>query len=609
MHIGHMILCTLLFALGVAMPAAIERNGMALLEKRYLVDGESVDSLWDRTSGGDAKFRRLMEELRFLPNSPTLFNAGLSNGCTLSACFVFDIADSMFGKGSITETRDKAIAVAKAGGGVGYYGGYLRPKNAPIRSIHRKACGPVAVLRDYHAISKLITQGGKRELAQMFVLDEEHDDILEFVHCKDEDPQSLGSFNISVSWRGERFRAALAGEGRFADVWRDQCKSAWAHGCPGVFFPDAVNRANPNKHLGLMRAPNPCGETPNRTDEPCNLGSLVLGRYFDRGNRAVDWKLLEEDVWTAIEFLDDILERNEFPHPDIAEAALLTRKLGLGAMGWADLLGMLHIHYDTPEAVALAEKLWSFVEEVAHGCSERMARLKGPYKGYSDRTEAPMRRNETCTSIAPTGSIALITGCKGFSIEPWFAEINTRKTADGMEFLEDVPPWIREQLDGFRPRCAHEILPEWHVRHQAAFQRHTDLGVSKTVNLPESATVEDVASIYKLMFELDCKGGTVYRDGSREEQVLVARGKTKSIYSLPSPDSQTGRRKLSRVRAGKTYEAKVGGGELLLHRERLRGRHPGRGVHRVQGGAHGRRAAGRLGHQHQHRAPERGAAR
>lgn len=521
--------------------ALISENSMKLMKKRYLNGGESVDSMWDRVSGGEPRFRKLLEELRFLPNSPTLFNMGTGNGCTSSACFVFDIDDEMGplptdNPNSIVNTRGKAVAVAKAGGGVGYYFGNLRPRNAPIKSVHRKACGPVAVLRDMHQISQLITQGGKRELAQMGVLPVTHPDIEEFISCKDDDPQGLGSFNVSVSWFARSMAGVQDGEVAVMGLWNKQCRSAWKTGCPGMFFPDTVNAGNPNKHLGLINAPNPCGETPNRNNEPCNLGSLSLPRYWIKGRRgksAIDLDRLAHDVHVATEFLDDILERNVFPHPEITKASLLTRKLGLGVMGWADLLALLHIHYDTHEAVDLGRSVMSLINQEALEASNDMAREKGPYGGFSaDRTAGPVTRNETRTSIAPTGSIAIIADVWQ-SIEPHgFATPGEgeRTTAEGMKLEAGVPRWVADNLDGFVPKTAHNIHWKWHVTHQAAFQSHTDLGVSKTVNLPKSASVQDVSDAYRLMYELGCKGGTIFRDGCRDEQVLVPKGKTKSVY-------------------------------------------------------------------------------
>lgn len=544
------------------MSALLSKNSLAILEARYL-EGETVNDMWDRVSGGNDRFRELLSSLRFLPNSPTLFNMGRNNGCTSSACFVFDVQDSMFGKGSIVETRNKATAVAKAGGGVGYYGGNIRPKGSLIKSVHRKACGPVAVLRDYHGIRQLVTQGGKRDLAQMFILPAWHEDCFDFVHCKDEDPKSLESFNISVSWTDQLVAESLVPGSRYEKLWMEQVHSAWSHGCPGMFFYDAVNRANPNPHLGWINAPNPCGETPNRTDEPCNLGSLALPRYFTAHNRGINWNLLEQDIRTAIQLLDDILDRNEFPHPDITQASFLTRKLGLGVMGWADLLAMMHIHYDTEEALNLADKLMRFISEVSLDESVQLAKQKGPYGGYSDRSNGPYCRNETRTSIAPTGTIALIAGVWG-SIEPHFAFKCNRVTNEGIKMEDGVPDWIAEKLDGFIPKIASEIDWRWHVRMQAAFQKHTCLGVSKTINLPKTATEQDISDSYRLMHELKCKGGTVYRDGCRSEQVLRKKS-TKSVYLPDAEDSIIPKPKLlGNERKGTIHKFRVGGIKCYL---------------------------------------------
>lgn len=691
------------------MSTVLSENSLAILKKRYLNNGESVDSLWDRVSGGNPKFRELMSSLRFLPNSPTLFNAGLNNGCTLSACFVLNVSDCMLShegvirEDSIVRTREKAIMIAKAGGGVGYYFGDLRPKGKPIKSIQRVACGPVAVLRDYHMIHKLITQGGKRDLAQMGVLPCWHEDIKEFIHAKDSDPQGLSSFNISISWTDEWVKKAFYQmdngiQGKESDLWNEQVESAWKHGCPGMLFYDTVNRDNPNKHLGLIKATNPCvvgdtlvltkngefsiqdlvdqevevwngevwskvtpkitgrnvtilkvtledgrtlhctenhrfpwdintsdvdceemmeirhlkpgdsiidypmpnsvlksiiriktivklspaeivycftdpisgrgtfnrivtgqcGETPNRSDEPCSLGSLSLPRYFNKGQRSLNWTKLGDDVVTCIEFMDDILDRNVFPHPDIDKAARLTRKLGLGVMGWADLLALMHIHYDTQEAVNLGESLMKHINEIALATSERLAKEKGPYIGYDEcKTEGPFVRNETRTSIAPTGTIAIIADVWG-SIEPHFALSWDRTTYEGMKLKEHISCW--DSLEGFVPHIANEIDVEWHVKHQAAFQKHTNLGCSKTINLPKHATKEDVSKAYRLMYESGCKGGTVFRDGCREDQVLVS-NKTKSVFALENTPS---RKKMPPERQSITHKFKVGGTECYI---------------------------------------------
>ncbi len=490
-----------------------------------------------------------------------------ANGVFIHNCFVFNIADEMGplptdNHRSIVNTRAKAIAVAKAGGGVGYYGGELRPKGSPIRSIHRVACGPVAVMRDYHGIHKMITQGGKRDLAQMWVQPCWHDDIQEYIHAKDEDPQGLSSFNQSVGWDNDWIEVAFQVPGSKESVlWDDQCLSAWKHGCPGMFFPDTVNRNNPNLHLGYIFGVNPCGETPNRDSEPCNLGSLSLPRYFNKANRDINWDDLEDDVRTATDFLDDILDRNTFPHPVITEAANLTRKLGLGVMGWADLLALMHIHYDTQQAVDLGSKLMKFINDIALDQSIRLASVKGPYKGFSDETEGPFARNETRTSIAPTGSIAIIADVFG-SIEPFFALEWDRTTYEGIKMHERISCW--DELEGFVPKTANQVAPEWHVRHQAAFQAHTDLGVSKTVNLPNSATVQDVSRIYRMMYESGCKGGTIFRDGCRSEQVLVSK-KTTSVFSLGVSIPAAQRRRLPDDVPGARHKFRIGGLKIYLH--------------------------------------------
>ena len=529
------------------MTATISENALKILKDRYLVNGESVEGMFKRVSNSQERYYNLLTSLRFLPNSPTLFNAGLNNGCTLSACFTFVVEDSMLDSpSSIVNTRAKAIAVAKAGGGVGYYLGDIRPKGSTIKSVHRKACGPVAVLKDYQAISALITQGGKRDLAQMAVLPVSHPDIKEFIHVKDQDPQGLGSFNISVSWPDKWVEEATTHDAP-SQLWEEQVESAWSHGCPGMFFVDTVNKSNPNPHLGLWLTPNPCGEVPGRNAESCNLGSLSLPRYFNPGNRDVNWNLLEEDVIIATQFLDDILDRNVFPHPDITKAAQLTRKLGLGVMGWADLLALMHIHYDTQKAIDLAKSIMKLINDVALQTSRDMAQTKGPYKGYSDKTEGPCARNETRTSIAPTGTIAIIADVFG-GIEPHFSLDLERTTKEGHKLQEK---WDR--YEGFVPKTASEVLPEWHVKHQAAFQEYTNLSVSKTINLPNTATKEDVSRIYRMMHDSGCKGGTIFRDGCRNEQVLVKIEPTKSVFS-------TGiKRNLPNTRESKIHKFRVGG--------------------------------------------------
>jgi ribonucleoside-diphosphate reductase alpha chain len=534
--------------------ATLTANAVHLLEKRYLDKRngrrESVDEMFHRVADGDDAHIDIMRRLLFLPNSPALFNAGLNNRCTSAACFVMDVDDEMGplptdNHRSITNVRAKAVAIAKAGGGVGYYFGNLRPKGSPIKSVHRVACGPVTVLKDYHGISRLITQGGKRELAQMGVLPVWHDDIGEWIHCKDEDPQGLGSFNISVLWSDEWVQSALGMRGDCqgaAGIWKDQCESAWGQGCPGMLFHNHLNnvRGNPNPRLGMINATNPCGEVGNRSEEPCCLGSLNLWRFVNLKTREIDLGLLEDTTRVAHRLMNGILDRGVWPHPAIEAAALLTRRLGLGLMGWADMLALLGIHYDSEDALKQVGRVWGFVSEVARDESNRIAKEKGPYPGYSDRTDGPPSHNETVTSIAPTGSISILADASS-GIEPHYALEWDRTTSHGDNYKERIPVW--DHLDGFMPRTAHDIDWRRHVRVQAEFQKHCDMSISKTINMPNSSTVQDVSDAYRMMWELGCKGGTIFRDGCRDEQVLRKKEKTKSVYLVngvvPSPATLT----------------------------------------------------------------------
>ncbi len=542
-------------------------NAVTILNKRYLEPGEGAAGMFRRVAGGDEDAYQLMSDLDFLPNSPALMNAGTNNGCTFFACFHFVVDDNFFDTGrGIFATREKAAKCAKGGGGVGYYLGQIRPKHSLIRTIHRKACGPVAVLKDYQGVRTLVTQGGKRDLAQMGILPAWHEDIAEFIHVKDEDPEALNSFNISVSWDDDNLREAFADpDSRYGRLWRDQVDSAWKTGDPGVFFRTTVNRTNPTPWLGALEGTNPCGEVPLLNDEPCDLGSLNLGHFVDVKRRQVDWDRLGRAAYVAQRFLDGLHDRTPFPHPDIAVAAGLTRKTGLGVMGWADMLALLGIHYDTEEAVTLALRLAKFIDGHALQSSLDLAAVHGPYPGYNaDRAVGPAARNATRTCQAPTGTIALIAGASG-GVEPHYALEWERTTYEGIKLQERIPVWDR--LDGFVPKIANEIDWRWHVRHQAAWQAHTDLAVSKTINLPNGATRDDISAAYKMMWENGCKGGTVFRDGCRSEQVLVAR-KTKSTYAtqadVPAAVPPPKRRKLPADRDGRTHKFRVGGMKLYL---------------------------------------------
>jgi ribonucleoside-diphosphate reductase alpha chain len=559
----------------VPMKGEVSDVAMKVLSARYFAQEKKEtkpEDLFRRVSGGKDEYFHLMNDLVFLPNSPTLFNMGLENGCTLSACFVFDVDDTLLdGPRSIMATQAKAAAVAKAGGGVGYYFGNLRPKGAPIRSVHREACGPVAALRHYHSIRNLIKQGARRDLAQMGVLNADHPDIREWIHCKDEDPKALESFNISVSWRDAMLKKVdppFQGSPKSAtaetDLWHEQCQSAWKTGDPGMLFWDAINRANATPHLGNINATNPCGETPNLCDEPCNLGSLAVCRFLKKaGNRwDVMWDLLRDYARLATRFLDDILDWNQFPHADIDQAAKATRKLGLGVMGWADMLAILGVPYASSAAIDLAHEVMGTINQAAMDESMELAGLKGPYPAWESgdpRLGWKKARNSTRTSIAPTGTISLIANVFS-SIEPYFAFDAERTTNEGMKLKDGVPEWVKKHIpNGHTPELANQIPYQWHVRHQAAFQRHTDLGVSKTINMPNNATVADISKAYHMMWKEGCKGGTIYRDGCRTEQVLVSKDK-KSVYTTSETrDTAPARRKLPAERKSLTKKFRIGG--------------------------------------------------
>lgn len=513
---------------------------------------ETEHQFLDRISMNNDEYRtKLFEPLRFLPNSPTLMNLGTKTGGTLSACFKFDVEDQMHeDPDSIMDVAYKSSRVLKAGGGVGYVLSALRPAGALVNSTHGKALGPVGVMHIYHELAKQITQGGKRDAAQMAILACDHPDIEKFIHCKDEDPDGLNTFNISVALTDDFMRTAVA----YPDSLQGQlllqmAQSAWKTGDPGCYFIDTAERANPTPWAGKLTGTNPCGEVPLLRNEPCNLGSINLGAHLRGGTDVLDWSLLKETVRLATRYLDDVLDHNTFPDPAITAAALYTRKLGLGVAGVADVLAMTHIPYDSQEAVDLAGNLAEFIGREATLTSIALASEKGSAPCFDDTSPQPkVMRNATVTCIAPTGTIAgLMNASSG--IEPYFSLENTREMGDGTILIER--PWTLEydplvfNEDGLilsggsryglskPPKVANEISFEWHVKHQAAWQRHFDLAVSKTINMAGDVTPEDILQAYIMMWQMGCKGGTVYRDGSRGNQVLkhigaVAQGGTPS---------------------------------------------------------------------------------
>jgi ribonucleoside-diphosphate reductase alpha chain len=512
-------------------------------------------------------FYDIMVEGAFLPNSPTLMNAGKGNGLQYSACYVLPVGDSME---EIFDSVKAAAIIHKSGGGTGFAFSRLRPKDDIVASTGGRASGPVSFLRVFNSATEAVKQGGTRRGANMGILRVDHPDILEFIECKLDG--GITNFNISVA-ATDRFMEALArGEeyelvnprngavvGRLSaqEVFRRIVAAAWRTGDPGMIFIDRINAspANPTPELGQIEATNPCGEQPLLPNEACNLGSLNVARFARRspgGEWTIDWEDMERVIRLAVRFLDDVIEVNPYPLPEIDATVKANRRIGLGIMGWADLLFVLGIPYDSGEAIDLASRLMAFVKDTGHDQSARLAEERGAFPNWSRsiyRHGRPLR-NSTVTTIAPTGTISMIAGCSS-GIEPvfalafehrvkqpdgervltfvnetferiareqgWYSEALRQEVVrrGSLQDVPGVPEWARRVF-----KTAHEISYEWHVRHQAAFQRYTDNGVSKTINLPNHATEADVARAYQLAWELGCLGITVFRDGCKGEQVL-----------------------------------------------------------------------------------------
>lgn len=509
---------------------------------------------WEET------FFHLMSSLQFLPNSPTLMNAGTSQG-QLAACFVLPIEDSL--ESIFQAVKDMAL-IHQSGGGTGFSFSSLRPKDDPVALAGGVASGPVSFLRVFDTATAVVKQGGRRRGANMAILRVDHPDILEFIHAKN-DPEAFSNFNFSVAV-DDAFMQAVS-EGRSyplrhptsgvivrelpaREVFAALAQAAWRSGDPGVLFIDEINRNNPTPLLGDLVATNPCGEQPLLPYESCVLGSLNLTRFVRSQN--IEWETLARAIEQAVRFLDDIIDASKAPFQKIEAASHRTRKLGLGVMGFADLLIMLGLPYGSPESLTLAEKLMGFITTHAQRASMTLAReWRGPFPESPgtlwEQHGGPPLRNATLTTIAPTGTISILAGVSS-GIEPVFALAFTRSVLEGRQ-LQEMNPLLVQALEQRHLSNAdllaevaatgslqslpgvpadlkslfvtsHEVAPEMHVRMQAAFQRHTDNAVSKTVNLPETALPADVERIMVLAHQLHCKGITVFRYGSKGSQVL-----------------------------------------------------------------------------------------
>jgi len=527
-------------------------------------------------------FYDMMVDGYFIPNSPTLMNAGKGNGLQYSACYVLPVGDSM---PEIFDSVKAAAIIHQSGGGTGFAFSRLRPKDDIVTSTGGRASGPVSFLRVFNGATEAVKQGGTRRGANMGILRVDHPDILEFIDCKLDG--GITNFNISVA-ATDRFMDALekgeeydlinprngevAGRLSAKEVFERIVRAAWRTGDPGMVFIDRINAspANPTPEIGQIEATNPCGEQPLLPNEACNLGSLNVSKFArksDDGEMSIDWDEMERVVRLAVRFLDDVIEMNPYPLPEIDQTVKSNRRIGLGIMGWAELLFILGIPYDSQEAIDLADRIMSFVKEKSHDQCAKLAEERGPFPNWSKSIYKDVRpmRNSTVTTIAPTGTISMIAGCSS-GIEPIFALAfqHRVKQPDGervLTFVNETFEQIAREKGFFSDalmeevvkrgslhgipglpedaarvfKTSHDITFDWHVRHQAAFQRYTDNGVSKTINLPNDATEPDVAAAYRLAWELGCLGITVFRDGCKGEQVLnVGVKKDKAAAVLPT---------------------------------------------------------------------------
>lgn len=606
---------------------SITENAIKVLEKRYLAKDENGNCIEDpagmfmrvakAVASADKEyvseeelreiekeFYDMMSNLEFLPNSPTLMNAGRPLG-QLSACFVLPIEDSMEG---IFESIKNAALIHKSGGGTGFSFSRLRPKGASVNSTGGVASGPVSFMKVFNAATEAVKQGGTRRGANMGILRVDHPDIMEFISCK-KDNAEITNFNISVGITEEFMNAVENGEEynlldprtgevtgtlNAKEVFDVIVDMAWNNGEPGIIFLDRLNKDNVTPKLGEIESTNPCGEQPLLPYEACNLGSINLSLMVKNidGLPEVDYEKLATVVWKAVHFLDNVIDVNRYPLPEIDEMTKKTRKIGLGVMGFADLLFYLGIPYNSQEAVELAEEIMGFIDKRTKEKSQELAETRGVFPAYEDsifKEQGIKMRNATTTTIAPTGTISIIAGASS-GVEPLFAISFVRHVMDDDKLLE-VHPYFEKvaKKRGFYSEelmeriaeegtiahieevpedikrifvTAHDIIPFWHIKMQAAFQKHVDNAVSKTVNFTSDATKDDVEDVYRLAYKLGCKGITIYRDGSRDNQVLSTKKKYSNMESLTENNIKP--RQRPSITQGMTEKVRVGCGNLYI---------------------------------------------
>jgi len=610
----------------------LTENALVVLNKRYYkkdAKGKTIED-WkgmltriakNISAGNKEKFSRyykLLDSGMFLPNSPTLMNAG-SDLQQLSACFVLPIDDSME---SIFETVKNAALIHKSGGGTGFSFSRLRETNARVRSTNGVSSGPISFLKVFNAATDAVKQGGTRRGANMAILNISHPQILDFITCK-EDTTQLTNFNLSVGLTEDFMNAVYQNEEfelispytkkvvekrKARDVFDLIIEMAYKNGEPGIVFLDRINRFNPTPSLGNIESTNPCGEQPLLPYEACNLGSINLAEFVQKGR--IDWKKLKEIIFDSVDFLDDVIEASHFPLPQIEKMAKGNRKIGLGVMGWADLLFQLNIPYASEEAIKLAEEMMEFIDYHAKQRSVELSTLTGSFPNYPESIYKKGKlqrennklnwtnlfedikhkgiRNATVTTIAPTGTISMIVDTSS-GIEPQFSLVFTKNVMDGesllyvnkylekalikagvydknlleriaqeggIQHIKEIPAKIRKVF-----QTSHDISPEWHIRMQAAFQKYTDNAVSKTINFSKDATQEDIRMAFEYAYKSGCKGVTVYRDGSRDNQVLQTKASQKQQFAA---ERKVAPRNRPEVTQGITQKIETGCGHMYV---------------------------------------------